>query len=341
MRKYIDFAVQAKKGKVFTILQLTDMQIIDSAQRRFLERLCEKEALLWKTEMVEKNCYSHIRKLVEQTQPDLIIITGDIVYGEFDDSGSVLKNFLKFMGELNVPWAPVFGNHDNESKIGVEVQCKWYASAKNCLFSRGSVTGNSNYTVGIYEDNELVRILYMMDTNGCDRKKNSDSAICSDIGFADDQIRWLQGVADEAATEAGKKIPGFLCCHIPTADFCDAIVDAGYQTQEELSLPGGFSIGEEQQPFSIGDFGYKNEIITPEKCAQSMERILVSCGIDGEFSGHFHKINLSIQHGAVRYTLALKCGTYDYHEAEQLGGTKIVLGVERKDFAAEHIYYEL
>ena len=51
-----------------------------------------------------------IEKLVSSEKPDLIVITGDIVV-----SGSSKKDvdkLFKFMEQLQIPWAPVFGNHD-------------------------------------------------------------------------------------------------------------------------------------------------------------------------------------------------------------------------------------
>lgn len=61
---------------------------------------------------------------VAQAYPDLIIITGDIVYGSFDDSGATLRWMCKLLDSFEIPWAPVFGNHDNESKMGVAWQCR-------------------------------------------------------------------------------------------------------------------------------------------------------------------------------------------------------------------------
>ena len=108
----IDSRVGAVPGKPFTILQLTDMQVIDADQRRRPDRLRKDEIDAWKTENVEQCAYQPIRAVVEETKPDLILITGDIVYGEFDDSGRALAGFIAFMESIGIPWAPVFGNHD-------------------------------------------------------------------------------------------------------------------------------------------------------------------------------------------------------------------------------------
>ena len=86
-----------RKNDEIRILQLTDMQIIDASQRRTPDRIRHDEIDAWGRESIKGNCYNHIKSLIKQTMPDLIFITGDIVYGEFDDSGDVLKEFIDFI----------------------------------------------------------------------------------------------------------------------------------------------------------------------------------------------------------------------------------------------------
>ena len=152
-----------RKNTKIKLLQITDMQIIDSLQRRTPERLRIDEVNAWKPENFDSMCGNQIRSLVVQTKPDLIFITGDIIYGSFDDSGTTLEWFCGFMDSLEIPWAPVFGNHDNESAKGVKWQCEQFEKSKYCIFARGNVSGNSNYTVGIAVGDELVRVLHMLD----------------------------------------------------------------------------------------------------------------------------------------------------------------------------------
>ena len=59
--------------------------------------------------------YDLLRYVVAQTQPDLILLTGDYVYGDYDDNGSCFREQTDFFDSLGVYWAPIFGNHDNDS----------------------------------------------------------------------------------------------------------------------------------------------------------------------------------------------------------------------------------
>lgn len=340
--KLTDFSVSAQPGKPFTLLQLTDMQVIDAAQQRRPDRLKPREIEWWQTGLVSVNCYDRIAATVREAKPDLIFITGDIVYGEFDDAGTSLSGFIAFMESLGIPWAPVFGNHDNESKIGITEQCRRFSEAPHCLFARGSVSGNSNYTVGIYDGETLSRVLYMTDSNGCGHTDDPD--VCRRIGLAPDQTAWLADTAAKIEAACGHTVPGFFCCHIPTPDFHDAVVGAGYQTEEEMKGLGDFCVGSPVPSCDNvipardpGDSGCKNEVLHQHGDPR-LAPLWHAHGIDGAFAGHFHRINLSVLYDGIRYTLGVKCGTYDYHAEGQTGGTKITLSPDRGTFTVTPIY---
>ena len=124
----------------------------------------------------------------------MIIITGDLVYGEFDDNGTAFLDFVAFMDSFGIPWAPVFGNHDNESAKGVDWQCEQLENAEHCLFKQRTLTGNGNYTVGIVQNNKLLRVFFMMDSNGCGAASDASMAnnhTKKSVGFGDDQVEWF------------------------------------------------------------------------------------------------------------------------------------------------------
>lgn len=341
METLTNFRVQTTPGKPFTILQLTDMQLIDAAQRRYPDRLRGDELVRWVPEKIEDNVLSPIRKTVETAKPDLIVVTGDLIYGEFDDAGTSHHKLIDCFSSLNIPWAPVFGNHDNETAKGVDWQCDLYSHAKNCLFARGELTGNCNYTIGIYDGDTLIRVLYMLDSNTC--YGGTDPALHKEMNFGEDQLAWVETTAEKIRTAVGHTVPGFFLCHIPTVDVWDILVRDGYAELDDLRRkPLSFRIGEEPvevektiAPATPGDFGYMDERMGV--IGQRLQPMFERVGIDGFFCGHCHKITLSVQYDTVRYTFGVKCGTYDYHKKEMLGGTKVTLS-ENGTFAVEHIY---
>ncbi|MBQ9760877.1 MAG: metallophosphoesterase [Clostridia bacterium] len=295
------------------ILQLTDMQIIDSAQRRTPDRISEEEIAYWSTERAKENCYDHIRDLVAQTHPDLIIVTGDMVYGEFDDSGRIQREFSDLLGSFGIPWAPVFGNHDNESRMGIDWQCALYTNAPNSLFQRGNCTGNGNYSVGLVHGERLLRVLYMLDSHGCGHPANEELKLRA--GIYPDQLAWIETAKEAIRTRCGDA-PALAAYHIPTPEFAQAELEKyGKERTDLYTLGVGVAARD-------GDFGAKYE---KYRCGgeASLIPFWKRVGVDGVFIGHCHKNNFSVLYEGVRLTFGLKTGAYDYYTNGQLGATLI------------------
>ena len=296
------------------MLQITDMQFIDSAQMRFPTRLCRDEYLAWLPEKFDAVCADHIRALVAQTQPDVIFITGDMVYGSFDDSGRTFMRYCELMDSFGIPWAPVFGNHDNETALGVTWQCEMLESRPWCLFSRGSVTGNGNYTVGVAVGEQLVRVLYMTDSNGCG--DTTDPEVMRHQGIFPDQMARIRESAEKIRAAQGQTVPAIMAFHIPIVEFRTAELAKGYATEERPRYVLAVDV-----PAKQGDFGCRLERFHPIATPEDFMRFAKDCGIDEVCAGHCHNNNSSIVYEGVRFTFGLKTGQYDYHIPGLLGGT--------------------
>lgn len=343
--KYGSF-VTVPAGEV-RILQLTDIQIIDSDQMRRPDRLCTRERLKWTPDRVWDNAYRYVQEAIDAAQPHLIVITGDNVYGEFDDSGRQFRDFCDFFENLGIPWAPVFGNHDNETEFGVDRQCAYFESLPHCLFMRGDATGHGNYAVTLGTDLRIrddersvpssnvpsaVRTLLMLDSHGC----------LTHPGIRPDQIALCQKALDEIRERCGTVPPLFACYHIPSDEFLRAAADAGYQHVDDVWAK--YEIGM-TLPARNGDFGKRDD---PQGCVGDNEAFLEffkAAGGNGIFVGHYHKNCTSILSGGVRYTFGLKTGVYDYHNADMLGGTLITLNGNgdhpEPGFTVKHLYTRL
>ena len=324
-----DFVVKVDKPRKIRILQLTDMQVIDGTQLRRPDRIRPDEIAAWLPENFDSMCGDHIRSLVTQTNPDLIIITGDIIYGSFDDSGRTFDWFCGLMDSFAVPWAPVFGNHDNESKMGVAWQCNRFETSEYCLFKRGSVSGNGNYTVGLAVGDKLERVLYMLDSNGCSAA--TDESVVKYRGLYDDQIELVRSCNAKIKAAQGRCVDSFMAFHIPVSCFLDAEREKGYTTDERIFYNLGIDM-----PAKDGDFGCKHE--NTGKCiivGEEFYELLNECNTNGVFVGHDHQVNTCISYRGVKWVFGLKTGQYDYHNPSQTGGTLITL--DGKDVDICHI----
>ena len=348
----VDFMVEVEEGRDPIVLQLADPQILDASQERTPDRLGVESDMYWAKDKKEERCYQYIRQIVEKSSPDLIIITGDIVYGEFDDNGSALTEFVSFMESFNIPWAPVFGNHENESKMGVDWQCQQFIEAKNCLFKRGELTGNGNYTVGIKQGDKLLRVFYMLDSNGCGFASNEsyDSGrIQLSSGFARDQIDWYtDSITQLKAEHPEAKIS--MAFHIPTKIFVTALTEKYGFDSLNFSPIDLDTVGND------GDFGYVGANFDGWDAGGKVWNTIKELGIDSVFVGHEHCISSSVVYEGVRLQFGLKSSTYDalnyvtaqgeivrsYSNAGTpiVGGTVIPISAENGEISPYHLLYE-
>ena len=317
----VDFIVEIPENRDPVILHLTDMQIIDSSQQRTPSRLGgegSSQVVYWSPENKDIRCYDYLRDIITSTNPDLILITGDLVYGEFDDNGENFLELISFMEGFNIPWAPVFGNHDNESYLGVDWQCDQLESAENCLFLQREMTGNGNYTVGIKQGDELTRVFFMLDSNGCSGAQNVNSHTKTGVGFGADQIKWYTSVANEII-EKSPETNISMAFHIQLSVFGDAFAKYGTNGSTPVNL-------ETLTDKSEGDFGYIGAVLKGAwDSDKSVWNGFKALGVDSVLVGHEHANSASIMYEGIRLQYGMKCSTYDRNNYIRSNGT-IYLG---------------
>ena len=308
MSELVDFTVEVESGREMRVLQLSDTQIIESEQQRTPSRLGEgssqyKRWLSTKKDENYRNCLSDV---IRTYKPDLIIITGDLVYGEFDDSGEALVELIKFMDSFKIPWAPVFGNHDNESYKGADWQCDRLENSDYCLFKQRELTGNGNYTVGLKQDGEYRRVFFMLDSNGCggmsdESKANGHSKTTT--GFGEDQIEWYTTLSQKMRY-AQPEVKFSAAFHIQLKVFEKAFAKYGYPT-----LP--FDI-DNMEDSAETDFGFMGAKLKggwdgEENVWYSFKNL----GFDSIYVGHEHANSASVVYKGVRLQYGQKSSTYD------------------------------
>ena len=304
----IDFIVEIPMEKTPVVLQLSDPQMLDSSQA-VPNRLSQGEESYWAKDKKEERCLKYIREIVGNTSPDLILIAGDIVYGEFDHDGTALKSFIEFMDSFAIPWAPVFGNHETESRMGADWQCAQLESAKHCLFKQRTLTGNGNYTVGIKQGDTVTRVFYMVDSNSGypSEKSIANGHSQHGAGFGDDQVEWYtNGIKEIKSSYPEVKIT--FTFHIAIHAFEKAFEKYGYVNDRSSSV---YPIIIDEIDKSGNDFGI---ILLPTPTWDKDGAVWQSfkaLGVDSVLVGHDHEDCASVVYEGVRCQFGLKSSTYD------------------------------
>ena len=303
-----DFVVEVPASKDPVVLQLTDTQIIDAAQTRPGRGGVDHD--LWATDKMDERCYDYITELVNATNPDLIILTGDIIYGEFDDNGTALVKFINFMETFQIPWAPIFGNHENESLKGADWQCEQLENAQYCLFDQKTLTGNGNYSVAIAQGEEIKRVFYMLDTNGCGNASDASMAnghTTKTVGLGQDQINWYT----EEITALKALVPDVkisFAYHIQAAIFGEAYAKYGFNQsvlQQDINI-------DTMADAAASDFGFiGRQMKNPWDEDFTIFNGMKALGADSIFVGHEHCNSASVVYDGVRFQFGQKSSEYD------------------------------
>lgn len=92
-------------------------------------------------------------RMLDIEKPDLVVFTGDQLNGQTTswDERSVLAKFAKAVTERSIPWAAVFGNHDDEDGMSREAQVKFMQGLPFSLVQRGprDIHGVGNYVLKV------------------------------------------------------------------------------------------------------------------------------------------------------------------------------------------------
>lgn len=336
-----DFTIDVDGGeKEFRILQLTDLQTIwlQGAEKGTLRRQQLQNAF-FKDEIFDRDIrvYNYVRRAVAEAQPDMLMLTGDNVYGETDDKGKLWDEMIDLMNEIGLPWGFVFGNHDNESMMGVRWQiAEALERSPLCVFAQGTVHGNSNYSILLRQGGSVRFQLYMIDTNGCVEipsnpgegldPDNPDHDLIAAMGIWKDQREWYRDTAKAVNAAAGETVPSIVFMHIALRAMADELASRGIELKYPLEMTDEGEFGTLYTPVSSID--NKNEFFN----------VMCDVGAIGAFFGHQHFNTASVISHGIRLTFGVKASTDAEYRPECLGSTLITLHMDDRTMDVRHLF---
>lgn len=290
----------------FKILQLSDLHIGGS----FITYKKDLKAL------------ESIKNLVIYTNPDLIIITGDLIYPTpiqsfYLNNQTALFQLIAFFNNLNVPWTFVYGNHETEDyalRNADELYAK-VISANDNLAQKynkllyynydNNISGRSNMIFEIINpDNTINQVLYLIDSG------DYYSNVLNDYDYIrDDQVEWYK----ETLEEIGVNNSSMIFFHMPLVETKEAI-DKYLNNDEDVK-------------YYFGEF---NEKVACSRFRSKIFDTALELGsTKAIFYGHDHSNNISLEYKGIRLTYGM---SIDYlatigieNKTKQRGATLITL----------------
>lgn len=266
----------------YSVLQITDIHILNNEK---------KDAKAFKT----------ITAMVEKTDPDMIVVTGDITSEK--ENYTAFKTFCTFMEKFDIPWAFVFGNHegldipyepgevlDPEKIADKKTLSDYLESLDHCIYERGDeeTDGMGNYYYNVTDENgKVITSLIMMDSNSYDEQNEGYDH------FHDNQIQWyentVKAIAKEVNGDESKVVPSLAFFHIPMKEYMTAYDDA--KGTDRL----------------LWGFRFPKEDGTPAIDDGMFEKMVELGSTKGCFAGHDHMNNYEVEYQGIRLSYGLSC----------------------------------
>ena len=185
-----------------------------------------------------------VRRTVEAVRPDLVVFNGDtagpgrIHVENKEQLREMLERLIPPIEELGVPWAQVFGNHDDSFGLANVDAQEVYDSYEFCVSKRGekSLRGSGNFVLPVLSSSSDVpaAAIWGLDSHSgmkefieayhLDPELRSVLPVPVAQGRGYDtvdvaQVFWYYMASAALEEYSGRKLPGILCCHIPVPEF--------------------------------------------------------------------------------------------------------------------------
>ena len=269
-----------------------------------------------------------IEKLIIETKPDLVVVTGDLVFPMGVMSFSLnnrapVMQFASFMRNIGIPWVFTYGNHDTEmmSVISDEqfdelMKTLSYRNSKNLLYPyiQPDIYGRNNQMIEIrHTDGRLMQSLFLLDSNDY-----IEGGKLNEYDYIhDDQVEWYRKQVTELSNKEGYTISSMLFFHMPLQEYKEA-----YDLYEK---------GNSEVIYNYGEIG---ETMIDKICCSKYPSKLFDTALQlGStkvmFCGHDHYNNLSLKYKGIQLTYGY---SIDYlvmpgieSDTKQRGGTLITI----------------
>lgn len=316
--------LQKQKNKKFTVLHLTDTHLYHDEWQKGNE----KGEILRDT----------VAYLIDRAKPDLITISGDLAWaGQYDS----YEDFAELMDGYGIPWAPVFGNHDNQGGYEAVAKAAEILNArKTCLLEQGDpALGYGNYVIGIEEEGRMVHGIILMDSH--DRTPWVDEKGETHNEWAElypEQFPWYEQQIDALKKQGVKETS--LIMHIPIYAYRTAIKAALKEGVDPRTVP--FENGAQGDCWNPGyedSFGVFYEGICSYPVDNGFFELIRDAGLTKTvIAGHDHVNTFGVRYQGVRLMYALKTGAGSYHNSEINGGTILTVDSDGH-MEVEHCFY--
>jgi len=199
---------QYRPDGTFKVMQLTDTHYIAGDPR-------------------SERALRNVEEMLDTERPDLVIHTGDIVFGKPDLQSA--REILQPIADRGIPFAVALGNHDSQFGSTREEMFDVIRSLPGCvnLPPKEGVYGCSNDVLTLSGPGGVDRVLYLFDSMDAVILKGEEEIHSYDyIRF--DQLEWYRAHSRRfAEANGGNPVPSVAFFHIPLREVTEGLAQGG------------------------------------------------------------------------------------------------------------------
>lgn len=262
-----------------------------------------------------------IKMLVDKTNPNLVIFTGDNTIGSSSEEKlrANIDALVSYIEQKQIPWCHVYGNHDHENALSNAAQQPVFESYEYCVSKAGPsyLSGTGNYVLGVYnKDDTLGSVIYCLDSGAYDSINGGYDYI------KDDQINWYKESSLLLEEYYGSAIPAMMAFHIPLIENNDA-----HNNRDNLEIVYEYN-------------GERNENI----CASAtdttlLETIFERGDVKAIVTGHDHKNDYMYNYKGVKLCSSPNVSDLTYYDASVQGARVFDLNASTIDNVPTYVEY--
>ena len=323
--KYDNVAIKINEERDIKILQISDIHLGNGSM----------------TVKKDRKAINAVCKLIENAKPDLIILTGDVVYPNSSITGSSnnlaqLKIIVELMESYKTPWTMCFGNHDAEWMADYDktALCNLLEDEnyKYCIFNRGpeNLDGMGNQVINVYNSDDSFNSSIFIFDNG---EYSGSSQMSGYKPISNEQTNWYKAEIEKMNAGEGKTIQSFVYFHVPLKE---------YEIAWDLFRNGS--------PDVKYYFGWANESSEKISCADETGNFFQTAvelgSTKATFCGHNHLNDFSIEYQGIRLTFSKSIDYTAYflagiaNKTEQRGSTTLLIKGLNSEMEADFEIYQ-
>ena len=278
----------------------------------------------------------NIEIVISKENPDLVIFNGDNSYGMARESWirGYVKHMAGYCEENQIPWAHVYGNHDDEvsqyySGLSKDRQQKVYESFDYCVSKAGEeeLFGVGNFVLPVmsHDGSRVEFNVWCLDSgayveNPIDHVVNGSNYFYGIYEYIQqNQIDWYVDSSKLLESFNGELVPAMMTFHIPLQESYTA-----WSQKEALGLEWD---GEKRENISACavNCGLFNHIVR-----RGDVKVLVN--------SHDHLNDFMVKYKGVKMCYTACIGTEVYHADDMLGGRVINFSTKSEDIETHMSY---